>query len=587
VVKKSADKGKNTYSRVKYPKKGEVTAELVPEYMAGYAPYALFALALLVRVYFMPAGLLHTDSVIAVEGAERTVANGHLQYLQGVLGYPGYAAVNSLIFFVYHALTGAKSAQGVLLFSSAFFGALGVALIYILTVKLTSSRTAGLYAGVILCFLPIHLSLSTYVKDQVLGTCVLLSLALIAMHARQSDKLWHKLAAGSTLGYAMAIRQQEVLFLPIMFLFYYLPHPPIAVSKAAGRVRVKLHDDIFQIIRDGATLVLPIVAVFVLFFVPKMIDQPGFSLWGSLMASSGESAQGFGLFTEQLFRSISWVGQVITPLGWLILAVSVIVCFGQDRRVWLVLTVWMAAYFMFYGNLSGASPYFFFNAFPPAVILMGWGLDYGFRRWNHAATVALVVLVALMLANISPVLEYRKAHCGPCEFSEKMRQLIPANSALIGMDETRHYEYYAKVPIAMGHADPFKPQELAAHFERLRALMKNGTSVYVTTADLQADYPLAYLISRGMLVYDQDRQMLANKATNKVYGNLRLIVQGQSAYMQDGQTQEKSPLYGLYGLELFNEFKVSQVFTQETEDWHHKDLESGVYQTTLYKVSER
>ena len=546
----------------------------------AYAPYLLFALALAVRVYFTPAGLLHTDSAIAVEEAERTVLTGRLHYLQGILGYPGFAVVNSLIFWAYHTLTGASSAEGVLIFSSAFFGSLGVALTYLLTLRLTGSRMAGVFAAVILCFLPLHLSLSTYVKDQVLGTCVLLILSLTAIEAGKSGKLRLTIATGCLLGYAMAIRQQEILFLPIVFLFYYLDKPLFEAKKVKGRLKFSLKASPYSVLYDGAVVVFCAAAVFVLFFVPKMIEQPDFDLWKSLRQSSGESAAGFGLITPQLSVSLRWVTQMISGLGWLLLLSALYVNFTRNRRVWFALVAWTVLYFMFYGNLMGASPYFFFNAFPPAAMLMGWGLEYAYVKWGKISLIVPALLVILMLSSILPVLEYRKAHCGPCEFAKRMGATTSRNSVVIGMDETRHYEYYARVDRAIGHPNALQADEMGKHLEYLRGEMRNGTGVYITTAGLSYDF-----LPQGMFGYNQAKKTLVNLQTKQTYDNLLFDPQSQAVF--DNETQTRLYPQGAYGLQLFNTFKATPLYTMESEDWHHKDLELGIYDATLYKLTER
>jgi hypothetical protein len=551
---------------------------LIGEKNVRYLPYALFIIALLVRLYYMPAGLLHTDSVIAVQEAERTVWTGRLHYLQGILGYPGFAAMNSILFLIYHALSGATSAEGFLLFSSAFFGAASVALTYILALRLTNSRMAAVYSALILCFMPLHLTMSTYVKDQVLGSCALLLTSLIALRSGGEGKAKTRILAGAFLGYAMAIRQQEILFLPTLLILYYLDCSPFAIKKVKGRIKFQVNESPFKVLSDMVIIVAVAAIVFVAFYIPKMMDEPGFNLVNSIFASSAESSAGFGIYSAQMPYSLQWALMTLTYLGVAILAGSILVNYNRDKSVLLTLTFWMASYFLFYGNIVGASPYFFFQALVPAAIIMGWGLEYGYGRFRDIAYIVLVVLIIWMLVTINPLLTARKEYCGPCAFSKKMAESIPQTSYVIGIDETRHYEYYANITRNLGHYDPTNAQEMVKYGKMLHEIMQNGTGVYVTTQGFSYDF-----LPPEALVYDSQKQELANRVTSKAYKNL--LFDGQRLY--DRQSGSPVPPVGLWGLEMFNDYKVTEVYSMRSEDWHHKDLESGAFNSVLYRIEER
>jgi len=543
-----------------------------------YLPYALFIIAMLVRLYYMPAGLLHTDSVIAVQAAERTVWTGRLYYLHGILGYPGFALVNSLLFLIYHYLSGATSAEGLLLLSSAFFGSASVALTYLLALRLTNSRMTAVFSALILCFMPLHLSMSTYVKDQVLGSCTLLIASLVALRGGKDGKMSTRVLVGALLGYAMAIRQQEILFLPTLLILYYLGSSPFALRKAKERLKFVVQRSPLKVLYDLVIIVAISIIVFVLFYVPKMVDEPGFNLVSAILASSEESSAGFSLWSVQMPNSLQWALMTLTYLGVTILAGSILVNFKRDRSILLTLAFWMVSYFLFYGNIVGASPYFFFQALLPAAIIMGWGLEWGYSRFGDKAYIVLVILILWMLITINPLLTSRKQYCGPCEFSKKMISAIPPGSYVIGMDETRHYEYYANITRNLGHYDPTDAESMIKYTKMLHSILQNDTNVYVTTQGFSYDF-----LPPEALVYDESKQELANRVTSKSYMNLRF--DGQRLY--DRETGSQIPSIGLWGLEMFNDYKVTIVYSMPSEDWHHKDLESAPYTAALFRIGER
>jgi hypothetical protein len=110
--------------------------------------------------------------------------------------------------------------------------------------------------------------------------------------------------------------------------------------------------------------------------------------------------------------------------------------------------------------------------------------------------------------------------------------------------------------------------------------MRNGTSVYITTAGLSYD-----ALPEEMVVYDPDVKVLVNRMTMGRYDNL--AYDSTTRILRDRESGMQLPLSGLYSLELFNTFKATEVFTMENEDWHHKDLELGKYTATLYQLEER
>jgi hypothetical protein len=560
-------------------KRGEKLFGVLAEDKAKYVPAALFIIALLLRLYYIQPGLWHTDSVIAAQEAERSVATGRLHYLQDVLGYGGFALFNTGVYLIWNLVTGG-SAEHILLAANAIMGAAGAALIYLLSVKLTGSREAGVYSGVILTFLPLNLVLSTYLKDLMLGSLLVMAAALTVLKAARQDSLKLKVLAGCVLGYAAAVRQLDFLFIPSFILLYYVYKPPVELKRRGDSVKVKLKSNPRGLAFDVLSLVVPVFIVFTIPYIPRMFSQPGFNPFEALLATGGAQTKA-GLSLDILSRySIPWATKSLTQLGWIVLIGSLYVNYARNRRVWLALTAWMTSYFIIYGSFQGVSPYFFYGAFPAAVLMMGWGLAYAHQKRGDIAHVIVVALVIWMFTSINPVLSYRRGRCGPCEFSRRIAEVTPVDSALIGMDETRHYEYYAPGRKVMGHPNPLSADEMGRHFSRLHGLLANGTSVYVTSAGLSYD-----ILPGELLNYDPERKLLGNRMTGKAYVNL--VYDDGTRALVDRDSGLQLPMGGLYSLELFNEFTPTVVFTMESEDWHHKDLDLGKYSATLIQLRER
>jgi hypothetical protein len=547
-----------------------------------YIAAVLFLLAFSVRYYFKAAGLFHTDSVIGARAAEDTLSTGRLQYLQGDLGYPGESVLNTLTYAVFN-LFGATNAEYSTLFSGVLYGALCVPMIYFLSKKLFNSEHAAVYSALILTFLPVHLSLSTYGKGHGMELFFLLLSAYLAHTAGEVKTLKLKLLASMSLGFTMAIRQTTALFFPAFLLLYWRGNPPLEFKKRRGKAKVKLRHAYAEIALDLAVLIIPAFIVFILFFVPKMMYNPSYSLIEKIQSVSGETNRGFELFSPMLSLSLDWATLSLTWVGWILALAGLYFTWNEDKHTSIALALWFILFFMYLGNIISTSPRFVIPALAVPVMLSAAAIDkIRLKRDQTAAGVVLFILIAWMMYNIYPVIEYRRNYCGPCEFSKKIAEVTEPDAVVIAMDESQHYEYYSKRK-TIGHpsgrdlANPYKIQESLDYIE---GLLLNGTPVYATTQGLGYD-----ILIQDFLAYRKEDMMLLNTQTGQLYSNLKLDIQSSQLY--DLQTGVVLPLTGIWGLGLFNRFSVKPVLTVENEDWHHKSITKGVYTAVLYKISLR
>ena len=147
----------------------------------------LFILAAAIRFIYLNAGLWYTDAVIAAQKAEATFSawtsgNFTVFYMHGV-GYPGNVITIAIIYGIFKLIGGAVNAEFATLFSSLFFGSLTVGLLYLLVKKFSDSFFAAISAALVLNFLPVYLSTSTFgMSHQIASFFIVLSfyLALFA-----------------------------------------------------------------------------------------------------------------------------------------------------------------------------------------------------------------------------------------------------------------------------------------------------------------------------------------------------------------------------------------------------------------------
>jgi hypothetical protein len=566
--------------------------------MTEYVVVALFFLSLALRFYFWPAGLFHTDSVIAAEHAERGVADGRVYYLQGRLGYPAYAFLNTGLFYVANRLFGFESAPTPLLLSTMILASLSVVLMYILSCKLTGSKSAGLYSAILLSFMPLHLSLSTYVKDQMFGACAVLA-ALYFAHKAYKQDFKTKALAVFFLCLAVAIRQQEFLLIPAFLVLFFHGKTFFSLKNSKKGMQIHLSKETGKAVLWSIVVVLSLVAFFILSFVPRMIWEPNYDIWASFARAGGGqfSGQGFSFFSP-VFKgyALPWALRNITELGVLLLAYSLYAGYRRDKGVWLSMVSWMVPYFMIVGNFIELSPYFIFQAFIPAAFLMGWGLDdigtktqtlfknkkLEFKKTIIPSILTLAICV-WMLWNIVPILSFRSEKCGPCEFAILVSELTPEGALVESADQSRHHEYYGDRTVLGYRPNPFDVEDIENYFNTVDSLIIDEPGFYITTHGTGNDYRLTGLVG----ISPDDPSLIVNQVTGRQYINIAFVEHMGQPYLVDRQTGLPLPIRGLYTLELFNRYVATPIVTFEDEDWHHNDLDFGHYNNTLYRLQIR
>ncbi|MCX6695686.1 MAG: glycosyltransferase family 39 protein [Candidatus Altiarchaeota archaeon] len=543
---------------------------------------ALFLIAFALRFYYRSAGLWHTDSVLEAEAAEQTFQTGRLHYLMG-LGYPAETVIQTIMYAFSRIFLGMQTAEFSATFTSIFFGALGVAMIYFLARKLSGKSAVGIYSGIILTFLPVYLVLSTYAKNHTTEAFFIMATVYAALVASEKKDWQSKLATSLLLGWTIGLKQTNILLLPILLLFYWRNSPPARLVKSKGEMKIKLSQKAPEILKDVALFTVPALIVFVSLFVPRMFYEPGYSLLERLAYFSQESSggMGFNIFSPLMAQSIQWTTVSLTLIGWALMLLGFIVVYlRQGKQMSFTFILWFFLYFVMMANSVLISPRFFIPALIPAVMLIAYSLDYVSEKLSPYLSYATVlILIYMMFTGISPVLEYRKEHCGPCEFAKKIGELVPQGSIVLGMDEGPHYKYYAKLTNeAEGTPSSGDDKRILYLMALYRQILRNGTQMYITTQGL--GYDTGYGLD-----YNATTRHIVNKIIGKEYENLLYDTNTKTLY--DTQYQTVLPLTGKYGISLFDTFKVTPILQAENEDWHHSDIELARYTSTLYKIELR
>ncbi|MBM3309075.1 MAG: phospholipid carrier-dependent glycosyltransferase [Candidatus Altiarchaeales archaeon] len=548
----------------------------------------LFALAIVLRLTLLNAGLWYTDAVIAAQSAESTYNTGILRYMHGV-GYPGHVITIVIFYALFKLIAGIATAESAVFFVSLFFASLTVGLIYLLVKKLSNSTFAALSSALILNVFPVYLSTSTFgMSHQPAGFFIVLAfyLALIASE-KQEVKL--KVLASASLGWASAIRLESLQMLPLVLLFYWKDNFPISLWAKEGYARFTLRQNKDELIRDILYLILPAILLLALPYTP-MLKSSGFKpLWDAFQYN-----RWLGFWVEGLTPMvIQWVTlsmttlaspdssyliQVAFSLGWVLVFIGLFALFSKkDKKPFFMVFVWCLYFFVLANTLTVEDR----HSIPAQIgftVAMGFGLGWLYKRVHKIAGVlALLALLYLMFTTVYPILEFRHNFCGPKSFAYTLRDTIEENSVVIVMDEGPHLEYYGKIN-TIGHPLDGDNTKIKQNMDEINGYLGNGTNVYLVSS--------AFVYDSGQgLSYNPTTGVVYNADSGKVYSNI--LYSPTSKSIKDTSSGVVVGLYGIWQVELFYNFLVIPVKNVENEDWHKKSVMFGKYEETIFRITQR
>lgn len=491
-------------------------------------PIAIFVLAFALRFYFKGAGLFHTDSVIEAMRVEATVREASLQYMHHP-GYPGQVVLTTVFFIMHKILAGAASAEFAATFASILFGSLGVVAIYYLAKEVTGSMEAAVFSAVILAFLPVHFSITTYAKNHGASSFLLLSAMFYAFRGVNIKSFKLKILSSLLLGFSITVRLSNILFLPILALVFWKDLFPIRIEKKDELMSVKF-TDLGKTATDLAIVFVPAAFVFLILYA-KMITTDGFY---PIFYAGMQDSRFMGLFTKFLTMSLEWFMFSMTWPGLILAVIGVPLLYKKKPYVTGVMVVWALVCIFYLGNLRTISPRFLIPAFMPLIILAGVSLATLYEKKEAAkilAAVILVVLVGMMFTKILPVVSYRHEYCGPCEVGKYVKANTPENAVIIVMDQSYHIRYYGN---------------------------RTTTSHSNWAQDLEGDM-------------------------NKFH---RITAEGKTLYIvTDGLGYDTSD--GAFRRRLQDEFMITEIGTVEDDDWHRDTIFLQKHDSTLFRLTEK
>lgn len=389
----------------------------------------LIALALLLRIALLNAGMFHYDEAVTAQSLEHWFHTGEFQ--GETSGRYGFVLLNGLLYVPYAALTG-NSAEPIPRVTSALFGAGIVGMTALVAFLLFRREQVAYGAGMLALVNPLLLSQSTIGKEHTVSTFFLLLSVAAFLCYRQRGAAW-LLTLGSTAAMiAVSVREAAVLFAPLL----------LGYGAYAILTRMRNSSDAQRgLPLEWAALLLP-AALLSIPLCPSVCPLIADALLGpdaqqSILFSAGYlpavELHMLKVGVYDLFRSI-------TPIGMLLAACGLYLWWRERRAEAMLALLWLSTFFYFVSS-AGYAARFFTELMPMFCIAIALILEHAGSEWRWVG--ALSVVAVLLLAQVLPLLVARHQHSGIREFSTTVAQVTEQNAIIITADDRLFIERYA------------------------------------------------------------------------------------------------------------------------------------------------
>ncbi len=383
----------------------------------------LFAAAFCLRLAFISKGAFHSDALDLAMSSEKTLQTFRLQYEHGT-GYPLTVLFGALFIAVFR-LFGAQDAVFCVNVMSAFFGAAGVVLLYLLAERLFDARRAA-SAALLMIFFSSHLAISTFGKSLTISICFVLASAWFCLRYSRDARRPDLFFAAVFLGFCAASRLSDaVAAVPLVFL--------LCVRRAPWRDRA----------RDIVVFGVLSMATTALYYVPMLMEN-GVAPFVSVITHKNEAAF-LGFFSPVLRYSFRLLQEAFKPEGIVVILAGAGLMLIHRRVTALVfLAIWFLTFQFFYGNISSSGTRYLVIGWLPLVLAQGYFFGGWKGKASLAADVLLVLVVAAGVLRVYPVLEFRHQHDMQGDYARWVASLTGPEDAVIAIDEAPFIWYYAK-----------------------------------------------------------------------------------------------------------------------------------------------
>ena len=381
----------------------------------------LFALSFSLRFGFLSKGPFHIDALDLALSSQKTLETLRLCYEHGT-GYPLTVLLGS-VFILFFKMFGVADPVFCVNVMSAFFGALGVVIMFLFVERLFDERTAMATAALMALFAP-HVAISTFGKSLTLSICCALAAAYFALRYSREGRRSQLVAAALFLGFCAASRLSDVVVaVPLIFILWERP----------GTIRERLR----SIVVFGA---LSFLTAF-LYYVPMLLEKGVAPLTQAI--TRGNEAAFLGLFSPVLILSFRWLLYVMDFLGALVAAAGVVFMLVERRfKPLIFLAAWFFVFQFFYGNVSSSGVRYLVIGWLSLLVAQGYFLGRFKGRWLWASSIILFIAAMGPLLRAAPALEFRHRHALQIDYARWVASQTSPEDLILAEDEGIFLQVY-------------------------------------------------------------------------------------------------------------------------------------------------
>jgi len=417
----------------------------------------LFFVALFIRILFLSKGPFHMDALEIAQVAEKTLRFNKMHYLH-LIGNPITVFFASFFVLIMKVIGISDPVFGAN-FMSAIFGSLSIVAFYLLARKMLDMPGA-LFCAVVLMFLPLHLSLSTFANNHMISLFFNL-LAVYFLFIYIDSKIFSRLILSfSLLALAAGSRLQEgFIIIPVTFLYFAFSYKDSTVSRKKILYRF--------------ILCFLWYTLFIILIYAHMLLTKGLSLFHRFHLYY--FSHSFRWLPETLPR----IPIILTIPGVIMVVVGLITYFFRDRerKKTYFLLLWFLVFFIYFGGLSIFACRYVLLAMVPLLIFQGACASWCYKHLRLSFVIFLF-FIFMGFDNYYPTIFYRHRYNLQKEFAQWVTSVTEPNSYIIAIDVGQFLEYYGKrkVLYRYGGLNDSKMQEF---FKQVDVYIEKGIPLYI------------------------------------------------------------------------------------------------------------
>ncbi|MFC1709594.1 ArnT family glycosyltransferase [Candidatus Omnitrophota bacterium] len=443
----------------------------------------LFCLAFVIRILLISKGPFHMDVLELARNANKTLSTFNLHYMHWA-GYPLTVILGSIFIFLTR-LVGINDPVFSVNFMGVIFGSLSVGIFYIFSRKILD-KPGALLSSLILCFLPLHIYVSTIGLNHSVSIFFNLTGLYFLFLYLEKYKLNKLILSSLFLGLGAASRLTDGLIIfSAIFLYLLWSFRKPDISRTAILKRLVLFLFIF-----GFTIFI--------FYMPMFLKS-GISQFRSTL-----DIYYYYHSLKRLQASSIWIVDIIGIHG-VILFIAGLGYFLLERKktIFYFLLIWFLILFIYYGSHSTSCYRFLFFSIIPLLIMQGYYISKVFRRFKLLVPLLILVWVVFNFIEFFPIVKFRHNYNLQGEFARFVQKNTEPGSYVIAMDEGPFIEYYAGRKILYKATGPNK-EKFDIFFSKVDKLLDESPPIYIISSGIYSYDPKKYFINTLSNNYNLD-----------------------------------------------------------------------------------